>query len=408
MSSYLADALGKDPDTLNRSLVELENITGNPSEDVRLASELIVSCRDKIASLGLDPDDTTAKELYGALNAHFSQTRQAMARTIGSLLSASVIADLVSHLETSGVWSPRPALIKKLLLQHPPRRLMKVLHYRTAESMLKRENLAKIAAAAGICEPESWRRSFNAKIKKAGPQDLQIEPVKILVFASQPWSEMPGDKLVELSCVAGAIIVRPNLQAGSDSVSFLLEITGAIEKLSGLSKLTALQLLKKHTHTAVTTDGAALIKIGGLNMSLAAYNLNDSNLIDDNNELSNPANDNPFSIWQQLCRLHPALGWWSDSRGLIYVDKGGEAVSLDAFDAASNEAGLISFANRRMEAGRRSLQDRLAGKYSQAAGVDKIRPKPLSLYGQYATPRERLENLQARYGLAYAQRSVGP
>lgn len=143
-------------------------------------------------------------------------------------------------------------------------------------------------------------------------------------------------------------------------------------------------------------------------MSLAAYNLNDSNLIDDNNELSNPANDNSFSIWQQLCRFHPALGWWSDSRGLIYVDKGGEAVSLDAFDAASNEAGLISFTNRRMEAGRRSLQDRLAGKYSQAAGVDKIWPKPLSLHGQYATPRERLENLQARYGLAYAQRSVGP
>ena len=45
-----------------------ERRSGHPNHDLRLSSKMYSSITSKIKQLGLDPNDTTARELYFSLN----------------------------------------------------------------------------------------------------------------------------------------------------------------------------------------------------------------------------------------------------------------------------------------------------------------------------------------------------
>jgi ribokinase len=65
---FLKDLLENDHPLFSRNLGELERATGNAGVDTRLVADITHKAHEVMRNLGLDPADTTATELYNALN----------------------------------------------------------------------------------------------------------------------------------------------------------------------------------------------------------------------------------------------------------------------------------------------------------------------------------------------------
>lgn len=404
MSNYLANALGKKPNKLNNMLTELENSTGNPSEDVRLASDVVAKTKQKISVLGLDPNDTTAEELYGALNIYFKRQQELFLHTLGNHTDSDTIAEMFAHFETPGVWRPKSSFIKKALTQQPPKKLMKTLHYRTAESMMKRENPAKIAAAAGLCESPSWVSGFEQQIDRATASDWQIGPISILLYENSPWNTLPGKQVTKISCVAGSVILRPNMTSGSDIFCLTIKLFQAFESLVAQSQAVALKLMgKTKSYDLDTSRQVPSVKIGGLNLSLSAFELPVEDFETDEKDGSQNNKQKSKDIWQQFYQIHPALSWWKGNEDLLFEDYSGNVVSLNLIDVAINATNKLDFSNRILRNGQRKLEDSLASKYAEHSITGFLKKPPINTF---ASPQERLKQLQIRYSTDFAVGSI--
>jgi hypothetical protein len=150
MSRAIA-ALLNEPEHLVRKAVKiLEDKNGYPSHDVRHLADNIQRVRAKIAELNLDPDDTTAEELYHALLVKFQKDSKEFDACLGAENQTydqrvETAINLVSKkLKLPEVWTLKSQAAKQLLKSEPPKKLMKFLGYRSVDSLIKRQNLAEL------------------------------------------------------------------------------------------------------------------------------------------------------------------------------------------------------------------------------------------------------------------------
>lgn len=74
MTKFLQELLTTNEPLFPFALNQLEKTTGNEGVDVRLIADITHRAHDIMRTLGLDPADTTARELYLALNAYSHQS----------------------------------------------------------------------------------------------------------------------------------------------------------------------------------------------------------------------------------------------------------------------------------------------------------------------------------------------
>ncbi|MCL2869681.1 hypothetical protein FWF48_02635 [Candidatus Saccharibacteria bacterium] len=84
--SYLADLLGAHEPQFSHTLAQIENRHNNPSIDLKLISHLRNAHTSLLRDLKLDPKDTTAPELYQALNIRFKRDARAWLDDISPLV----------------------------------------------------------------------------------------------------------------------------------------------------------------------------------------------------------------------------------------------------------------------------------------------------------------------------------
>lgn len=70
MAKFLRDLLDGQEPMFSNAILKLEQATGRDSVDVRLIADMTIAAHGVMRRLSLDPADTEARELYGALNAH--------------------------------------------------------------------------------------------------------------------------------------------------------------------------------------------------------------------------------------------------------------------------------------------------------------------------------------------------
>lgn len=70
MTKFLQELLTTTEPLFPQALTQLERATGNDGVDVRLIADITHKAHDVMRGIGLDPADTTARELYLALNAY--------------------------------------------------------------------------------------------------------------------------------------------------------------------------------------------------------------------------------------------------------------------------------------------------------------------------------------------------
>lgn len=197
MCKMLSELLGATEPMFTIALQQLEKATGNPSADVRLTAEIIGKVHLKTRELGMDPKDTTGKELYQALINLAEKHDRFLVKRIGGT-DPEDVQDLLPRMKLlveqlnipKNCWVLKHSVAKKLLANMPPKQVMKHLGYRSVDSMLKREPLAEVFGALRFAESPVWLNGFLAKYKKLTPSDFETREIEIVELDQKRWGKL--------------------------------------------------------------------------------------------------------------------------------------------------------------------------------------------------------------------------
>jgi hypothetical protein len=194
MSRILSDLLGAKEPLFTQTLQELESASNSSGIDINLATEIDQKGQAKIRELGLDPSDTSSKELYHALQGLTARHDMFLSQIMGvddpmnveEVLSK--VTNMINRLPlTRTAWVLKHAAARKLLKEMPPKKVMKQLGYRSVDSMLKRENIAELFGALRFIETSDWLHKFIRSYKKLRPQDFESRDVEVVTLSQERW-----------------------------------------------------------------------------------------------------------------------------------------------------------------------------------------------------------------------------
>jgi hypothetical protein len=324
VNKTLARLLGKPEAEIAKLISKLETSCGFPSEDVRLVAENKQRIRTKIAQLQLDPDDTTDKELYHALLARFEKDAQLLDKALG-VDSTTGLSDRIDKAiqlvdyaaKVDDLWVPKTSVVKSALVKFPPKHVAKLLHYRSAKSLIKRENPAEIYLAGSVIESATWLKSINGHIIRLSNSFFKLEPVKIVNLESSRWEGFSGpSSYVVIGKPVGAVAIWPSKELQNAPVlSLTLLLLEAIRSLNpaGYSEV----LHKLNPALSWWADGSFLISDGAKSVS---FNIKDISLnyLESRELHESVSHHGAHDLYQQLTlRYRQILNTLSDFVGYV-------------------------------------------------------------------------------------------
>lgn len=195
--SFLRDLLNAEEPMFSEALKQLERASHQQGADTKLVGDIHQLAAKAMRGIGLDPADTTGPELYHALNAKVKEHDEHLARSIGGSYDMSV-TQLLPLMKKAAekveiprdCWVLKKSVAKDMLRHMPPKNIMKILGYRSVDSMLKRENLAEIYGALRFAEEGEWLNSFNEMYKKLTPSDFETRKIEIVIMPHDRWGDI--------------------------------------------------------------------------------------------------------------------------------------------------------------------------------------------------------------------------
>lgn len=242
MTRVLSELLGASEPTFQRGLTRLEAASGHASMDIRLSANIERAAKIKMRELGLDPNDTTGQELYASLQERVKQDDTRLVTTLrrayGGLSSHVSVAEALKALPVpKSCFALKVAVGKRLLKKSLPKHTMKLLGYRSFDSMLRRESLLAIFAAAWLLETTSWQKAMLENFRKLHTADFEIRQLQVIAPGSDRWNTLAESLVVakKHNIVGlkefGAIILLP-LPAIEPPAATLTMLTLALHEIN--------------------------------------------------------------------------------------------------------------------------------------------------------------------------------
>lgn len=309
MTKNLAKLLDQPEKLVAKSIEQLESLNGYNGEDARFLAANIQAARQKIRDLDMDPDDTTGEELYRALLVKFHNDSALIDKAFGVTSNTSDEKRLYqalklteSAVKTNEMWVLKPNAAKNLLRGLPPKKLMKVLNYRSVESMLKHETIAEVYLALPYAESSTWLKNFAKAGARLDSASYELRAPAIAAMTSRQWSKIaPAKKLYTTNNLIGVVGLWPS----KDKPPVL---TLALMVMDGLEQLT-------HAESVTT-----------------------------------------------FAHINPSLVWWEQAKSLIASCEE-HAVTLNFKDVALDHLQKPDFAQRTSVNGRSSFWNKLVENY---------------------------------------------
>jgi hypothetical protein len=391
MTRFLSESLQAPEPSFRLQLRQLEQANGMPNADIRLSTEVAHATRAKLAELGLDPQDTTPKELYLSLLNRLQADDVRLTKILRTRAATHVSAEgdgmagLVHILresqkaETS--FALKPMRFKQLIKKSAPKRVMKQLGYRSVDSLLRHEAPALILIAAQLLEGKGWWSELLASYKRLTARDFEMRPLSILIPDSSRWREF-GATIVsqtkhnvygfkELGSVV--ILALPaEAPAGAAMASLIL----ALHSLSDIKAAsTYLQLCQ------VRSDYGTILQSLVASESQQQTRLFDQavpwRLIQRSlSRLPEALRHDLFasyleetsltwhSLGQAMHEIEPSLHFWQGTEHLGLLHEG-KIVSMHALDVALNLCNRLPFERRMVHHFQQSLWHELLLRYLQ-------------------------------------------
>lgn len=400
MTRYLSSLLGAAEPMFGQNIQQLEQAAGRPSADIRLSSEVMQKARQKIALLGLDPEDTTGPELYSALSQRLRdderRVREAL-RIVGDATPEQVVQTaqqfLQNHEAPRTCFALKSSVAKRLLKKKPPKMAMKHLGYRSLDSMLKHEHVAHIYAAALMTESATWQRHFREQYVKLQPGDFEQRKIAIFSPTSKRWSDLSlqftdASRHNILSFKElGAIVLLP-LQTpieGLATVTILLSLTymNDIRAYSSFAKLQQVRpdFGKIVQQTAVGEPFTSAMLAGqpvSWHMIQRFYARHTSAY---HPEVFEPHVQPEDLAWHTpedvLAKLQPALSFWQDTQFVATLHDE-EPVSFNILDVALSFCNRLHFSDRIIHFLRDNLWHELMMRYLNQENLEEAVHRQLS------------------------------
>ena len=406
MTRFLSESLQAPEPYFGLHLRRLEQSHGNPGTDIKLTNNVMLASNEKLRQIGLDASDTTAQELYLALNARVRADDTRLTKTLRTIAGthvsaeAEVVAGMAHELRRLSTaktcFAIKPTVFKTLLKAQPPKKVMKSLGYRSLESMLKQEPLAAIMAAAAMTESPTWRRTLKGRYKKLTASDFETRPLAIVHPNSNRWRSLTQGSVAAQKhnllafSELGAIVLLPlptTAPAGAVTVSLALALQASnqVQSSSTFLKLCRVRPDFGSVVKAVAS-GEPKLQTSLLDRQIPwqliqRYYARARHFFHD--ELFEPHIRREDLTWHSVehafSSIEPSFAFWHGSNHLGIVH-GQKLVSLNLIDAALNVCNGLTFEQRMNGHSRESLWQELQLGYLQPKTVEQtllaeIQPK---------------------------------
>jgi len=396
MTRHLSELLQIRDPQFHLQLRQLERVSGYKNADIRLSVEIIQAAKHKIRHLGLDQHDTTGEELYHALQARITaddvrleralRTRAATHVSAEADLMAGLVHALQAEAATMKSFSAKPASLKRLLKKTPPKRLLKLLGYRSLDAMLRHETPAAIVAAARLLESVAWRRSWLDGYKQLRPADFESRSPSIIHPGGNRWSKLTEKLVSERASTVvslpelGAVVVLPfpdNKPAGMVIAAAAL----ALEELNTIgATANYLQASQVHGDFASRVQAAATGKVHLESPQMPqampwhlVQRYFATTKASVNEDIFGPYVQATDFAWhaveKKLATWCPSLEFWEGTSWLTFLHEG-RAVSMNIIDAATNACNQLGYEARGMYHAQEALWSELTLRYLDHASVE--------------------------------------
>jgi hypothetical protein len=391
MTRFLSESLEAPEPNFRLQLRQLERTNGNPNADIRLSTDVAQATRLKLRELGLDPADTTAKELYESLKNMLADDDVRITRLLRTRAAIHISAEAdaiagLTHLlreakQSEKVFALKTTKFKTLIKKTPPKRVMKQLGYRSLDSLLRHEAPALILTAASYLESASWWQSYYAQYKKITARDFEARTMAILHPDARRWQALAGLSVARSKhnvCFfkeLGALILLPlpnDAPKGSAITSVMLALQAINDITSASSYLQVCQ---------VKSDFGSLVRSVASHEPMLEAQLFEHELpwhlvqrslgklaSSVQSELFGPHIQASELSWQSLGQslhaLEPSLAFWHGSEHLGRLHEG-RAVSMHVLDVALNLCNDVPFERRIVRYFQQSLWHELLLRYLQ-------------------------------------------
>lgn len=361
-------------------LARLEKLAGNPGIDAKLTAEIIQMARLKESSLGLDPSDTTGRELYAALQSKVRDDDDAIHAYLGHPASSDEAAKKIYEavmgiVGSPSIWCVKSTVIKNIFKKNPPKRVMKAFKFQSVDSLIKRMDMPEAVFAARILESKTWWVKQKKLLESLGSKDFEESKLKVIYLSDSRWLGI----MAEWEARKGHCVIT-GIECGA--VGFLLN-GGEVQYMTNLPILLhACNEILLHgsylkLHYVNPTIGMALVHAvddGTMihsNISGVAFHWRDIQryfgIVSDDRDVSYAHLDTADLGWihteAKLSLLIPELAFWvgSDFVGVVYGDD--KIISMNIHDMAMSVRKSLSYKNMLHFKLERSLKSELMARY---------------------------------------------
>lgn len=335
--------------------------------------------------LGLDPEDTTGPELYGALQSRLGRDEVRVRQALGLAddatstdILAAVTKYLNNHKVTSTCFALKAATARKLLKKKIPKAAMKKLGYRSFDSMLKHETPAAIYTAAVIAEAPGWHKTFREQYAKLQGSDFEQRKMSVEYPKSKRWTELAqnfvaGSRHNIMSFKElGAVVVLP-IQAKVDglAIASLLLTLHYMNDIRTYSSFAKLQQVKpsfgKTIQQAAFEEPMTSANLAGQPVPWKVIQRYYGRMkASFHPEVFEPHVQPADLQWHDaesvLAELEPSLGFWMNTQYACMLHDD-QPVSLNILDVALSYCNHLGFSDRIVHFVREHLWHELMSRY---------------------------------------------
>ena len=393
MTRLISELLAAEEPMFSMAVKQLEQASGNMSVDVRLSAEIVGKVHVRLKALGLDPHDTTGKELYQALLSMVKKHDEFLAARIGADDPEDVASTLVRIKEAiDAIDVPRKAWVlkysaaKRLLKATPPKLVMKRMGYRSIDSMLKREPIAELFGAIRFIESRDWQATFVRSYATLKPTDFENRRIQIIDVSTEKWggaaTEFVDQRHHNITHVKeiGAILMLPLPIKRMPGITIttlplLLHYINEIRLYSSFFK--SQQVSAKFSKTLVETlldDPGKHASVAGQHIHWRVIHRHFGSADTEHPEMFEPHVEPEDLTWRKaeetVYKLEPALHFWFDM-DYVGVEFDGKPISFNLIDMAVNYVNNLPYGSHSFHHMRDSLWNEIYLRYIGEKTVEK-------------------------------------
>lgn len=197
-----ADKISKilrvDKHTLYKTIEYLEKITGKKNVLEKILEENEQLMRDRMLTIGVSRE-AGAKEVYDALISKIESDDARIFKALGTPNCKSTEDCLnIGEIAKKAVNPPKGFFMKlekarEFVVAEPPKKVMEILGYASAQEMVEKENILEIYAALRFVEGGAWLNSvFFKQYEKLSPEDFEEREITVLALSSK-WDVPAGE-----------------------------------------------------------------------------------------------------------------------------------------------------------------------------------------------------------------------